>query len=152
MPFPGVSSSIAPQRQVTAIARGVSAARRRGRPPLVRNPLPVGASLAPGPGALLVSDAGRHGTPAAAVIRSRTAGGGTSMRTPSFSDLPDVDSELFEQVTDDELALLEYYRALPAERRATVLEALVRTVEQARETRRDAGTRTPPAASRREGL
>ncbi|MCU0765974.1 MAG: hypothetical protein MUE39_01185 [Gammaproteobacteria bacterium] len=74
------------------------------------------------------------------------------MRTPSFSDLPDVDSELFEQVTDDELALLEYYRALPAERRATVLEALVRTVEQARETRRDAGARTPPTASQRPGL
>jgi len=32
------------------------------------------------------------------------------MTAPRFSDLPDFDSELFEQVTDDELALLECYR------------------------------------------
>ena len=37
-----------------------------------------------------------------------------SMVAPSFNDLPDVHSELFEQVTYDELALLDYYRALRA--------------------------------------
>jgi hypothetical protein len=55
------------------------------------------------------------------------------MATSSFNSLPDVDSELFEQVTDDELALLDCYRTLPPERRATVLEALVRMVEPVRQ-------------------
>ena len=42
------------------------------------------------------------------------------MFAPSFNDLPDVDSELFEHVTDDELALLDYYRARgPATRGTT---------------------------------
>jgi hypothetical protein len=50
----------------------------------------------------------------------------------SFNDLPDLDSELFEQVTDDELALLDYYRALRPAQRAALLEALVRMVEPAR--------------------
>ena len=56
-----------------------------------------------------------------------------SMVAPSFNDLPDVDSELFEQVTDDELALLDYYRALRPAQRAALLEALVRMVEPARQ-------------------
>ena len=55
------------------------------------------------------------------------------MYAPSFNDLPDVDSELFEQVTDDELALLDYYRALRPDQRAALLEALVRMVEPARQ-------------------
>jgi len=55
-----------------------------------------------------------------------------SMVAPSFNDLPDVDSELFEQVTDDELALLDYYRALRPAQRAALLEALVRMVEPVR--------------------
>jgi hypothetical protein len=55
------------------------------------------------------------------------------MYAPSFNALPDVDSELFEQVTDDELALLDYYRALRADQRAALLEALVRMVEPARQ-------------------
>ena len=55
------------------------------------------------------------------------------MVAPSFNDLPDVDSELFEQVTDDELALLDYYRALRPAQRAALLEALVRMVEPARQ-------------------
>jgi hypothetical protein len=54
-----------------------------------------------------------------------------SMAAPSFNDLSDVDSELFEQVTDDELALVDYYRALRPARRAALLEALVRMVEPA---------------------
>ena len=58
------------------------------------------------------------------------------MATSSFNSLPDVDSELFEQVTDDELALLDCYRTLPPERRATVLEALVRMVEPVRQAHR----------------
>jgi len=65
------------------------------------------------------------------------------MATPSFSGIPDFDSELFEQVTDDELALLEYYRALKPDGRAAVLEALVRMVEpgrQAQRRRRSPGT------------
>jgi len=56
-----------------------------------------------------------------------------SMVAPSFSNLPDVDSELFEQVTDDELALLDYYRALGPAQRAALLEALVRMVEPTRQ-------------------
>jgi len=55
------------------------------------------------------------------------------MVAPSFNDLPDVDSELFEQVTDDELALLDYYRALRPAQRAALLEALVRMIEPARQ-------------------
>jgi len=55
------------------------------------------------------------------------------MVAPSFNDLPDVDSELFEQVTDDELALLDYYRALGPAQRAALLEALVRMIEPARQ-------------------
>jgi hypothetical protein len=55
------------------------------------------------------------------------------MAAPSFNDLPDVDSELFEHVTDDELALLDYYRALRPGQRAALLEALVRMVEPARQ-------------------
>lgn len=55
------------------------------------------------------------------------------MTAPPFTGLPDVDSELFEQVTDDELALLDYYRALQPSQRAAVLEALVRMVEPVRE-------------------
>jgi hypothetical protein len=55
------------------------------------------------------------------------------MFAPSFNDLPDVDSELFEQVTDDELALLDYYRALRPGQRTALLEALVRMVEPARQ-------------------
>ncbi len=56
------------------------------------------------------------------------------MHTPPPNDLPDVDSELFEQVTDDELALLDYYRELRADQRAALLEALVRMVEPGRHT------------------
>jgi len=48
----------------------------------------------------------------------------------SFGVTPDLDSELFEQVTDDELALLEYYRALKPAERAAVLEALLRIAER----------------------
>ena len=55
------------------------------------------------------------------------------MVAPSFSNLPDVDSELFEQVTDDELALLDYYRALRPAQRAALLKALVRMVEPTRQ-------------------
>ena len=55
------------------------------------------------------------------------------MVAPSFNDLPDVHSELFEQVTYDELALLDYYRALRPDQRAALLEALVRMVEPARQ-------------------
>ena len=55
------------------------------------------------------------------------------MITPSFNDLPDIDSELFEQVTDDEFALLECYRALQPDTRATVLEALLRMAEPVRQ-------------------
>jgi hypothetical protein len=51
------------------------------------------------------------------------------MAASSFSQLPEVDSELFEQVSDDEFALLEYYRALRPGQRAALLEALVRMVE-----------------------
>lgn len=58
------------------------------------------------------------------------------MIAPGFSDLPDVDSELFEQVTDDELALLECYRLLAPAQRAMVVEALVRMVEPLRQPRR----------------
>jgi hypothetical protein len=67
------------------------------------------------------------------------------MIAPGFSDLPDVDSELFEQVTDDELALLECYRTLAPQQRAMVLEALVRMVEPLRQPRRSprAGERAP---------
>jgi hypothetical protein len=57
----------------------------------------------------------------------------SSMAAPSSNDLPDVDSELFEQVTDDELALLDYYRALRPAQRAALLEALVRLVEPVRQ-------------------
>lgn len=48
---------------------------------------------------------------------------------------PDVDSELFEQVTDDESELLQYYRALPPEERAAVLEALLRLTEPERQAK-----------------
>ena len=58
------------------------------------------------------------------------------MNNPSFSSLPDVDSELFEQVTDDELALLDCYRALQPDERAAVLEALVRMVEPVRQAQK----------------
>jgi ubiquinone/menaquinone biosynthesis C-methylase UbiE len=58
------------------------------------------------------------------------------MAAPSFSQLPEFDSELFEQVSDDELALLEYYRALRPGERAAVLEVLVRMVEPARQAER----------------
>jgi|MudIll2142460700_1097286.scaffolds.fasta_scaffold540616_2 hypothetical protein len=58
------------------------------------------------------------------------------MNNPSFSSLPDVDSELFEQVTDDELALLDCYRALPPDERAAVLEALIRMVEPVRQAQK----------------
>jgi hypothetical protein len=73
------------------------------------------------------------------------------MITPSFSSLPDVDSELFEQVTDDELALLDCYRALQPDERAAVLEALVRMVEpvrQAQKQRRSGHAAGTPPASR----
>ena len=40
------------------------------------------------------------------------------MAVSSFNELPEVDSELFEQVSDDEFALLEYYRALRPTQRA----------------------------------
>ena len=62
------------------------------------------------------------------------------MAAPSFSQLPEFDSELFEQVSDDELALLEYYRALRPGERAALLEALVRMVEPARQAERHGGT------------
>ena len=55
------------------------------------------------------------------------------MAAMSFSQLPEVDSELFEQVSDDEFALLEYYRALKPGQRAALLEALVRMVEPVRQ-------------------
>jgi hypothetical protein len=58
------------------------------------------------------------------------------MNNPSFSSLPDVDSELFEQVTDDELALLDCYRTLQPDERAAVLEALVRMVEPVRQAQK----------------
>jgi ubiquinone/menaquinone biosynthesis C-methylase UbiE len=64
------------------------------------------------------------------------------MTVPAFNDLPDVDSELFEHVTDDELALLDCYRALRPGERAVVLEALVRMTEPSRHAPR------PVAASR----
>jgi hypothetical protein len=67
------------------------------------------------------------------------------MTAPSFTDLPDFDSELFEQVTDDELALLESYRVLPPQERATVLEALLRMAAPLREARkRPRGAARPP--------
>jgi hypothetical protein len=65
------------------------------------------------------------------------------MTVPAFNDLPDVDSELFEHVTDDELALLDCYRALRPGERAVVLEALVRMTEPSRHAPRHAG-REPP--------
>jgi ubiquinone/menaquinone biosynthesis C-methylase UbiE len=58
------------------------------------------------------------------------------MAASSFSQVPEFDSELFEQVSDDELALLEYYRALRPGQRAALLEALVRMVEPARQAER----------------
>jgi ubiquinone/menaquinone biosynthesis C-methylase UbiE len=58
------------------------------------------------------------------------------MITSSFNSLPDVDSELFEQVTDDELALLDCYRTLQPDERAAVLEALVRMVEPVRQAQK----------------
>jgi ubiquinone/menaquinone biosynthesis C-methylase UbiE len=70
------------------------------------------------------------------------------MITPSFSSLPDVDSELFEQVTDDELALLDCYRALRPNERAAVLEALVRMVEPIRQAQKQRRGGFAPAASR----
>ena len=58
------------------------------------------------------------------------------MASVSFNDLPDVDSELFEHVTDDELALLDYYRELGPGQRAALLEALGRMVEPARQAKK----------------
>jgi hypothetical protein len=58
------------------------------------------------------------------------------MASAPFNDLPDVDSELFEHVTDDELALLDYYRELRPGQRTALLKTLVRMVEPAREARR----------------
>ena len=58
------------------------------------------------------------------------------MAVSSFNELPEVDSELFEQVSDDELALLEYYRALRPGQRAALLEALVRMIEPVRHAER----------------
>jgi hypothetical protein len=58
------------------------------------------------------------------------------MAASSFSQLPEVDSELFEQVSDDEFALLEYYRALKPGQRAALLEALVRMVEPVRQAKK----------------
>ena len=66
------------------------------------------------------------------------------MVTPSFTNLPEFDSELFEQVTDDELALLECYRILPLRQRATVLEALLRMAAPLREARRRPRAARPP--------
>ena len=65
------------------------------------------------------------------------------MITQAPSSLPDVDSELFEQVSDDEVALLECYRALGPEERATVLEAMVRLMASARQ--RAHARHAPPA-------
>ena len=71
------------------------------------------------------------------------------MFAPSFNDLPDVDSELFEHVTDDELVLLDYYRALRPGQRAALLEALVRMVEPSRPARsQTAPTRVSRARTR----
>ena len=85
-------------------------------------------------------------------VLSPAAGGAFDAR-PSVNDLPDVQSELFEQVTDDELALLAYYRALRPDQRAALLEALVRMVEPARQAanRRHAG-RARTRRRRRVGL
>ena len=55
-----------------------------------------------------------------------------SVFAPSFDALPDVDRELFEQVTDEELALLNCHRAPMPNQRAALLEALARMVEPAR--------------------
>lgn len=63
------------------------------------------------------------------------------MRDPNLAATPDVDSELFEHVTDDESELLEYYRALPPEERAAVLEALLRLTEPTRQARKRANTK-----------
>lgn len=57
------------------------------------------------------------------------------MRDKELAVTPDVDSELFEQVTDDESELLQYYRALPPEERAAVLEALLRLTEPERQAK-----------------
>jgi len=54
---------------------------------------------------------------------------------PSFNDLPDVDSELFEPGDRRRARLLDCYRALQPRQRATVLEALVRMVEPVRQAR-----------------
>jgi ubiquinone/menaquinone biosynthesis C-methylase UbiE len=51
----------------------------------------------------------------------------------------EVDSELFEQVSDEESALLDYYRALKPDQRAILLEMLVRMVEPERESLRSVG-------------
>jgi hypothetical protein len=58
------------------------------------------------------------------------------MVAPASNKLPDVDSELFEQVSDDELTLLERYRALRPGERAALLETLLRMVEPRREAER----------------
>lgn len=68
--------------------------------------------------------------------KSRPNGTEALMRDPNLAATPDVDSELFEHVTDDESELLEYYRALPAEERAAVLEALLRLTEPTRQARK----------------
>lgn len=60
------------------------------------------------------------------------------MPKPDLAVTADVDSELFEHVTDDESELLEYYRALPPEERAAVLEALLRLTEPQRQARKQA--------------
>jgi hypothetical protein len=49
--------------------------------------------------------------------------------------LPEVDSVLFEEVSDEELALLEGYRALPPSQRARLLQAIVRMAECVRQRR-----------------
>lgn len=58
------------------------------------------------------------------------------MAYSAFVVTPEIDSELFEQVTDEESALLDYYRALEPGQRAVVMEMLVRMVEPQREPRR----------------
>lgn len=61
------------------------------------------------------------------------------MSDPDSDITPEVDSELFEQVSDDELALLDYYRALTPGERAAVLEALLRLVEPAKQAQKRHG-------------
>lgn len=58
------------------------------------------------------------------------------MVIPSFHGTPQMDSELFARVSDDELALLEYYRALKPGERAAMFELLNRIAESARQARK----------------